>query len=192
VTSPPRGRCEASSNFAPGPGREAPVASQTPPGNLTAAHCPFWHRGSYSFVPTQPATGQRGLGPHSRARCPSSRSRNCRLMGSEQPHCSRQQLPSLRQVMTQSASTRHPRISVASRPSGGGTRRSESAPVAEDCGGAPGRWRGADVSPPAEALGGAGAAPRPACGSGPPFDDPFRQDVEWLASAITAEKARTL
>ena len=190
MTSPPRGRCAASSNSRP-PWIRGARTGQTPPGNLTAAHCPFWHRGSYSFVPTQPAMGQSGLGPHSRARCTSSRSRNCRLMGSEHPHCSRQQLPSLRQVMTQSASTRHPKISLASRPSGGGTRRSESAPVAEDCGGA-GTWRGADVSPRAEALGGAGAAPRPAWGSGPPLDDPFRQDVKWLANAITAEKARTL
>lgn len=76
-------------------------------------------------MPTHPATGQSGSGPHSRDKCVSNRARKDLLIGCEQPHCSRQQLPSVRHVMTQSPSALQASASVASRASLCGTRRSE-------------------------------------------------------------------
>jgi hypothetical protein len=134
--------------------------------------------------------GQSGFGPHSRARCTSNRSRNGRLIGIEHPHCSRQQLPSLRQVMAQSASTRHVKASASSRPNLGGTRRSESGPDFGSSGGAPGKGRGVDDSARVDTAGTEGTVAGPAGGSGPAIDDPLRQDVTWLVNATTAEKPK--
>jgi hypothetical protein len=137
-------------------------------------------------VPTHPVTGQSGFGPHSRERCESSRSRKRRLIGAEHPHCSRQQLPSLRHVMVQSASAKHASDSAGSRDSAGGARHSGSRELSAVRGGRASRpIRGADASDgTTNADAAADSTPRPADGSGPPLVDPFLHAV-----ATTMHKA---
>ena len=94
----------------------------------------------------------------------------------------------MRQVMTQSASTRQPKASLASRANFAGTGVSESAGVPRVGCDASGSDRGADASDSGEAAGGT-STPRPAGGSDALIADPFLQAVARHASGIAVQKA---